>query len=444
MSSSFDVVVVGAGPGGIAAATVAAETGKRVCLLDANPSIGGQIWRGLSSKTTRHNRHAGQFAIWSARLANSGCTVRYGVEVIDAPAPGRLRSESADGGDEVAFEHLILATGARERFLPFPGWTLPGVTGVGGLQALVKSGLDIADKRIVVAGSGPLLLAAAAALKDAGASVEAIVEQTPLAALVRFSLAALAHPYKLIEGADYRRRTLSASYRIGWWVTRANGQDRVESVTLINGRKEQTLACDWLACAYHLVPNLELPRLLGCSIRAGYVAVDFLQHSSVPGLWCVGELTGIGGMEKALVDGQIAGFAAAGNLAWARALARQRRKWASFAASLDRAFTPRPELRALPSAETIVCRCEDVTHRDLATRRNWREAKLHSRCGMGSCQGRICGAAAEFLYGWDAASARPPIFPAKISTLQAATRSAAVPVQQAKLHPEPDATSSGI
>lgn len=444
MSSSFDVVVVGAGPGGIAAATVAAETGKRVCLLDANPSIGGQIWRGLSSKTTHHNPHTGQFAAWSARLANSGCTVRYEVEVIDSPAPGRLRLESTDGGDEVAFERLILATGARERFLPFPGWTLPGVTGVGGLQALVKSGLEIADKRIVVAGSGPLLLAAAAALKDAGASVEAIVEQAPRAALARFSLAALAHPYKLIEGAGYRRRTLSASYRIGWWVTRAGGEDRVESVTLTNGRNEQMLACDWLACAYHLVPNLELPRLLGCAIRAGYVVVDSLQQSTVPGLWCVGELTGIGGMEKALIDGQIAGFAAAGNSAQARTLTRRRRNWAGFAASLDRTFTPRPELRALPTPETIVCRCEDVPHRDLATRRNWREAKLHTRCGMGSCQGRICGAAAEFLYGWDAASVRPPIFPAKISTLQAEPHAAAVPAQQAKLHSEPGATPSGI
>lgn len=419
MSASFDVVVVGAGPGGIAAAAVAAESGMRVCLLDANAAIGGQIWRGLSAETRPHGPHARRFAIWAARLAASGCAVRHGVEVIDAPASDLLRIESEDGGAEVAFHRLILATGARERFLPFPGWTLPGIAGVGGLQALVRSGFEIAGKRVVVAGTGPLLLAAAAALKRAGAIIEVIAEQASLAELAQFSLATLYHPSKLLEGAGYRRQTLSTSYRAGWWVVRAAGNQHVETVTLTNGRDERTLACDWLACAYHLVPNLELPRLLGCTIRAGYVVVDAMQQSSVPGLWCVGELTGIGGMEKAIVEGQIAGYAAASLSARTRGFAGERRKWVKFAARLDRAFAPRPDLRALPGAETIVCRCEDVTHRELAPCRNWREAKLHTRCGMGPCQGRICGAAAEFLYGWDAAAVRPPIFPVRISTLAA-------------------------
>lgn len=410
----------------MAAAAVAAEAGKSVCLLDANAAIGGQIWRGNSAEAAGHGPHAGEFAAWSLRVAGSGVAVRQGVEVVDVPAPGLLRIESEGGGDEVSFEHLIPATGGRERFLPFPGWTLRGVTGVGGLQALVKAGLDIRGTRVVVAGTGPLLLAVAAAMKRAGASVEAIVEQAPLATLLRFGVAALSHPAKLIEGAGYRSEMLSASYLTGWWVTRAGGTDRVESVTLSCGREEKTLACDWLACGYHLVPNLELPRLLGCTIQAGYVAVDDMQQSSVPGVWCVGELTGIGGMEKAIVEGQIAGFASAGFSERARALARRRRKWIDFAASLDRAFTPRPELRALPTAGTIVCRCEDVTHEQLAPKRNWREAKLHTRCGMGPCQGRICGGAAEFLYGWDVAAVRPPVFPAKVSTLAAEEHAATV------------------
>jgi thioredoxin reductase len=427
MNASYDVVVVGGGPGGMAAATVAAEAGRRVCLLDSNPTLGGQIWRGLSTGTARISPHGREFAFWSARLLASGCTMRFGVDVVDCPAAGLLRLELADGSDEIAFEQLILATGARERFLPFPGWTLPGVTGVGGLQALVKYGLDVTGKRIVLAGSGPLLLAAAAALKCAGANVEAIVEQTPLAALARFGLATLVHPSKLIEGFGYRRQTLSAPYRMGWWVTRAAGDNRIQSVTLCNGRDEQTLACDWLACAYHLVPNLELPRLLRCAIQASYVVVDSTQKSSVPGVWCVGELTGIGGMEKAVIEGQIAGFAAAGLSSQAHALAPQRRKWARFATRLDRTFAPRPALREVPSAETIVCRCEDVTHGELASRRNWREARLHTRCGMGPCQGRICGAAAEFLYGWEIAATRPPVFPVKLSTIGAATETETVP-----------------
>ena len=420
MTASFDIVVVGGGPGGIAAATVAAEAGRRVCLLDANATIGGQIWRGLAAEAGRDGPHARHFAHWERRLAASGCHLRHGVEAIDVPAPGLTRLESDDGAaNEIGFQRLILATGARERFLPFPGWTLPGVTGVGGLQALVKSGLDVAGKRVVVAGTGPLLLAASAALKRAGANVQAVVEQAGAATLARFALAGFSHPAKLLEGAGYRKETRSVPYLTGCWVTRASGSDHVETIALSNGRKEQTLPCDWLACAYHLVPNLELPRLLGCTMQSGYVVVNSMQQSSVPGVWCVGELTGIGGMEKAIVEGQIAGFAAAGLSARAGTFTRQRRKWIRFAAALDRAFAPRPDLRELPEAETVVCRCEDVVHRDLAGRRNWREARLHTRCGMGPCQGRICGAAAEYLYGWDIASARPPVFPARISALVA-------------------------
>lgn len=426
-AASFDVVVVGAGPGGIAAATVAAEAGRQVCLLDSSAAIGGQIWRGISAESARSTPHGREFVFWAQRLKASGCRVRAGVEVVDSPAAGVLRFESDDGGDEIAFAHLILATGARERFLPFRGWTLPGVTGVGGLQALVKSGLDVAGKRIVVAGSGPLLLAAGAALKHARAKIEVIAEQAPLAALARFGIAACAHPSKLMEGAGYRRLTLSAPYRLGWWVTQASGKNRIESVTLSNGHKEQMISCDWLACAYHLVPNLELPRFLGCAIRAGCVVVDSTQQSSVPGIWCVGELTGIGGMEKAIIEGQIAGYAASGLSSRAHAPAQQRHRWSTFAARLDRAFAPRPELRALPAVETIVCRCEDAMHGDLRLRRNWREARLHTRCGMGACQGRICGAAAEFLYGWDIAATRPPVFPAKVSTLADEAQPTAIP-----------------
>ena len=417
MSAAFQVVVVGAGPGGIAAAAVAAETGMRVCLLDNNSASGGQIWRGLTSESASHSRHGRSFALWTKRLAASGCSVRLGVEVVDSPAPGVLLVESEDGAHQMAFERLILATGARERFLPFPGWTLPGVVGVGGLQALVKSGLDPAGKRVVVAGSGPLLLAAAAALAQRGANVIAIVEQARRGSLIRFGLSALGHPGKFLEAAAYRRQTFAVPYHLGWWVTRAAGKDRIESATISNGGDEQTVSCEWLACAYHLVPNLELPRLLGCRIDAGYVSVDSMQQSSVPAVACVGELTGIGGMEKALVEGEIAGLAAAGRHTEANALVRQRSKWAKFAADLDRAFAPRAELRAIPAAETIVCRCEDVPHGALVSRRNWREAKLHTRCGMGPCQGRVCGAAAEFLFGWDASAVRPPIFPVKVSAL---------------------------
>jgi len=425
MSARFDVVVVGAGPGGMAAATVAAEAGCRVCVLDDNAAKGGQIWRGFDAERAHKYPHGKTFVAWAARFERSGCEVQQGWQAIDHPAPGLLRLERNDGGGygreedrrDIRFDKLIVATGARERFLPFPGWTLPGVMGAGGLQALVKSGLDPRGKRVVFAGSGPLLLAVGAGLANAGANVLGIYEQARLARLAGFGFALLAHPGNLAEGARYRIKTLRAPYRTGSWVVRAEGRGRVERVMLTDGRKRWSVDCDWLGCGFHLVPNLELARLLGCRIEAGYVAVDRLQQSSVPGLACVGELTGIGGLDKALVEGRIAGLAASGREAEALRLAPLRQRMQQFAARLDRAFALRPELRSLADGETVVCRCEDVAYSSLEGCWTWREAKLHARCGMGACQGRICGAAAEFIFGWENTSARPPVFPAAVSTL---------------------------
>jgi NADPH-dependent 2,4-dienoyl-CoA reductase/sulfur reductase-like enzyme len=232
------------------------------------------------------------------------------------------------------------------------------------------------------------------------------------------------HPAKLAEGAGYRLKTLRARYRFDSWVKRAEGRGRVERVWIASNGKDRALDCDWLACGFHLVPNLELPRLLGCRIDEGYVAVGALQQSSVPGVACIGELTGIGGLEKALVEGQIAGYAAADLDAEARAMEQQRSRQQSFAARLDRAFELRKELRSLPADQTIVCRCEDIAHGTLSGCASWRQAKLHTRCGMGPCQGRVCGAATEFLYGWGPADTRPPVYPVRVSTLAAETDTA--------------------
>lgn len=408
-----EVLITGAGPAGMAAAAAAARAGARVVLLDDNPTPGGQIWRG----------HADAAGTWSGgayeRLAERlrGVEVLCGALVVAQPGARTLRIEDAEGTRDVRHEKLILATGARERFLPFPGWTLPGVMGAGGLQALVKSGLPIAGKRVVLAGSGPLLLAVGANLAKAGASIAGVFEQAPLTRLLRFGLALGGHPGKLAEGVRYRAAMGYGRYRTDSWVAGAHGDGQLRSVTLSVRGVLRELACDYLGCGFHLTPNLELARMLGCRVDEGHVAVDAMQRTSAEGVFCAGELTGVGGLEKALVEGEIAGLASAGKDA--RHLYARRDRQRRFATALDAAFALRPELRRLADAQTIVCRCEDVQFGDVAKCRTWREAKLHTRCGMGACQGRVCGSATEFLFGWENDSVRPPLTPARMETLAA-------------------------
>ena len=408
----FPLVVVGAGPGGLAAATVAAEAGQRVLVVDETPWLGGQIWRGEQAHPT--TALAGR---WLARFEQCGASVLGSTGIIACPRPGTLVGEAGDGAKEIHYEKLILATGARELFLPFPGWTLPGVTGPGGLLSLAKHGWPVTGKRVVIAGSGPLLLAAADGLTKYGAQVLMIAEQTPWARAIQFGSALVEHPAKIWQGLGIKRRLRSVPYRPGTWVTHATGDGELREVTLTNGRRSWTVGCDLLACGFGLVPNLDLSLALGCDVVDGQVRADPFQQSSKPDVYIAGEGVGIGGAEAALVDGQIAGYAASGNLSRAGALFRERAAWTRFRAALKKAFALRPELQQLPADDTIVCRCEDVTLGRLKPFSGWRDAKLHSRCGMGACQGRVCGAAVRFVLGWEPGSVRPPVLPSRIESL---------------------------
>jgi D-hydroxyproline dehydrogenase subunit alpha len=311
----------------------------------------------------------------------------------------------------------VLATGARERFLPFAGWTLPNVTGAGGLQALAKSGMPIAGKRIVVAGSGPLLLAVAQYLAGHGARVAVIAEQAPQSAIFNFGTSLAAHPGKLQQALSLRAKLWRIPYLTSCWPVSAQGKDRVESVTLRRGGRTWTEPCDYLACGFGIISNTELAELLGCRIQASSVAVDDYQRTTVPAVYAAGEVTGIGGLDLALVEGEIAGYAAVGRNVEAAHLFAARERHRSFAAALESAFALRSELRALPAPDTLVCRCEDVAWQRIRECSGWREAKLHTRCGMGPCQGRVCGGAVEFLMGWRSETVRPPLFPARVETL---------------------------
>jgi NADPH-dependent 2,4-dienoyl-CoA reductase/sulfur reductase-like enzyme len=421
---SYDVLVIGAGPAGMAAAVRAAECAVRVGLVDDNANCGGQIWRESSGTV-----QAADAAAWSQRLQSAGVTRLYGMRVFHQAEAGVLLAEGKDNFAELRYKTLVLATGARERFLPFPGWTLPNVMGAGGLQAMVKSGLPIRGKRVVIAGTGPLLLAVAAYLRKHGADIPILCEQTSWSRLGRFGVGLLGFPDKIAQALQLRKALSGIPLVANSWPLVAHGARILESVTILRGGKTEVISCDYLACGFHLVPNVELQSLLGCQISGGYVQVDELQTTSVPGIFCAGEPSGIGGLESALVEGQIAGLAAAGEPAEARKLFGQRRKARRFARLLDQTYRLRTELKDVPASETIVCRCEDVPLSRLREHKSWREAKLHTRCGMGPCQGRVCGAATQFLFQWNPDSVRPPVFPARVESL---ARAGAPPVVDIK------------
>lgn len=415
MTERYDVLVVGAGPAGLAAAHTAASHGARVGLLDAQATAGGQVWR----KDVQHGWPRQVRRRMADTLDHPNVTWLAQTRVV-AVEQGGLLLEDTRHACRTDYGALILATGARELLLPFPGWTLPGVTGAGGLQALAKQGWPLAGRRVLIAGSGPLLLAAAATARRHGAIVLGIHEQASAAAVTRFASKLWRWPAKAFQAALLRGQLAGVPYRCGSSVRRALGKDTLQAVELDGPNDIERLECDLLAIGYGLLPNVELAQMLGCELQLEgahpYVDVDASQHTSVTGVYAAGELCGIGGRDSARIEGAIAGHAAVGATV-AAALLRQQQHARTFAAALRQHFALDPRVRALAESDTLICRCEDVPLQALDGYTDARSAKLATRCGMGACQGRVCGSALAELGHFPPSGQRPPLFPARLSTL---------------------------
>jgi NADPH-dependent 2,4-dienoyl-CoA reductase/sulfur reductase-like enzyme len=442
------LAVVGAGPAGIAAAVTAADAGIAVTVIDAGPQPGGQLyrqpaarlharrpgalyhaWPGWLALRSRFDRHVAtgrirllaDHHVWFAQRTEQG----YRLHALIGPEQERSVLVRADA--------LLLATGAHERVLPFPGWTLPGVVSAGGAQAMLKGTLTVPGRETVVAGTGPLLLPVAAGLAAAGVQVKALIDTADPRDLIRHASTLGAFPGKLLEGLGYTvrlaRHRVPIRYRHA--VLDAHGKERVEAVTVgaldregrVRTGSEQRIACDSLAIGHGLLPHLDLPLALGARIAGGDapgVWVDEEQRTSVPGLWAAGETTGVGGAALARVEGEIAGWSAAARLRQASRLpvpadnARRRRRLRRFFAALDAAYSPPAALTDLITADTTICRCEEVTAaavRDAVREcgaTDPRTVKLLTRAGMGWCQGRMCGPTVTALIAGCRAAGGPP------------------------------------
>ncbi|RQZ13783.1 NAD(P)/FAD-dependent oxidoreductase [Burkholderia sp. Bp9031] len=405
---SVDIAIVGAGPAGLSAARAAARSGATVAIVDDNPRAGGQIWRQAATAMP-----VPAAAERLAVLRQPNVTHLAATRIVAETQPGTLLLEDDERGFLLEFRTLILCCGARELLLPFPGWTLPGVTGAGGLQALIKYGLDVREQRTVIAGSGPLLLASAVTARQAGAQVSHVLEQAAWSDVAGFGAGLWRWPSKLAQAA----KLVTAAYRPNAYVVEAFGDKRLEHVRIRQGEREFDVDCDRLACGFGLVPNTVLPSHLGCRIESGAVAVDAHQRTSRDGYFAAGECTGVGGSELAMVEGEIAGCAATGQTAPLAALVARRAHWQAFADAVRERFTIREPIRRLARPDTLLCRCEDVRFDAVAPAPGWTAAKLQTRCGMGACQGRVCGAAAQALFGWTPPVPRTPLVPARVGTL---------------------------
>ncbi len=405
-----EIAVVGAGPAGMSAAVACAERGASVVMLDENAESGGQIWRGMRDAPA---------SVWRARTVSAGVRVEAGVSVVHGEVGGGVSLWGVrDGGTvRVNASRLILATGARELMLPFNGWTTPGVMGIGGLQAMIKSGLDVRDRRVVLLGSGPLMHPVAALARERGAQVVAMVEQASLARQMRVLGALSRVPTKMIQAIELMQALRGVPRYSGWWPVRVVAErGRVAGLEITNGVKRESFECEMIGASFGLVPNVRLADAIGCERSGGAMKTDAFQRTSVDGVWCAGESAGIGGVDVAVLEGEIAGCAAVG-ADIDRQLLRGRDRARAFVAALDRAYALRPELRAMAGGDEILCRCEDASVAQVRVCESWRDAKLQCRCGMGECQGRTCGSIAAYLFGWEVRDRRAPTAPVRVREL---------------------------
>ena len=427
-----DVLVIGAGPAGLAASRAARDAGASVVLLDSSDALGGQFWRHLPSERPSRKEgilHHGwkEFRRLRETLENDlhvniirNASV-WAIEVLDGVAVHALIGEP-DGTqrERRVFrpDALVIATGAHDRTLPFPGWDLPGVFTGGAAQALAKGERLAVGERVVVAGAGPFLLPVAQSLTKAGSRVLAVLEANRASRLIRgwspkpWQLVGAASKGAELAGyvAGHLRHRIP--YRLGRAVVAAHGTDRVESVTIakVDTRwspipgTEKTIDVDAVCVSHGFTPRLELAIASGCGLtKDRFVEVDKQQLTSVDGVFAAGEITGIGGVDLALAEGEIAGHYAAASETRPTDALRRRRVFTGFAHRIEAAHGIRSGWQEWLTDATMICRCEEVDFGAMRTAatatesESFRSLKLGTRAGLGICQGRMCGRTVEQL-----------------------------------------------
>jgi NADPH-dependent 2,4-dienoyl-CoA reductase/sulfur reductase-like enzyme len=460
--SLCDLLIIGGGPAGLAAAATAAGHGLRTIVLDERPTPGGQVYKqpgpGFHIRDpARLGRDYLRGVSLTRQAVEAGAELRAGAEV--AALDGTSAVVVAGGRSyPVRARRLLIAAGAHDRPVAFPGWTLPGVVTAGGAQALVKASRVVPGNRVAFAGSGPLALAFPAQLRHYGVNVVLVLEAGPPPgprALTGLGRAAAGNGELLRDAAGYRwqltRYRVPTRYRR--IIVAAEGDGRVEAMVhaavdrdwrVVPG-SQQRIAVDTICLGYGFVPADELLRLAGCAfgydedLGGAVVERDDWQRTNVPGVLAAGDVAGVRGALSAADQGRLAALGAAADLgalsaAAADRLARPVRarlvRKERFRAALAPLYAVGPGLYELTTPQTVVCRCEEVTRAELdtaiAATADVNVIKSYTRAGMGLCQGRNCRRQVAALVaastgtpiaGVPAATPRPPARPVPLAAL---------------------------
>jgi NADPH-dependent 2,4-dienoyl-CoA reductase/sulfur reductase-like enzyme len=460
----YDVAIVGSGLSGIVAANTLADHNLNVVLLDENIHIGGQILRTIPERLGTHTvsesdkvRKTG-FRFIDNIKQKKITVMNQTVVMAIYPERGLLVEENGKSVFTIRPEIILFATGARERFLPFKGWTLPGVISTGAVQVLMKSSGILFSKKILIGGSGLFLYSVAHDFAKNGGTVVAVLEQTSMVDKLAF-LTQVPHQFsKLAEGARYVSKLLFSGVPIrhSTKIIEARGDRYVREVLTakvdqkgaVRRGSERIYQTSALAIGYGFTPNIELPQLAGCELeyeegKGGWVVkVTDALETSVQNIYAAGEITGIGGALKSLNEGVLAALSILKKLGKIEEreflpqfqnLTRQRRHHLRFGNHFNALYRIPDEAISVIPDETVICRCEDVTMGNIRKAlldgfRTPAAIKRATRIGMGRCQGRICG---SVLYDIVAAytkkpvskipllSVRPPVKPISLGSLVA-------------------------
>ncbi len=453
------IAVIGAGPAGLTAALAANRLGAQVTLVDEFPRPGGAIYKQTPlsfhtkpvQRVSKEQSHAHELF---SQLRNSSVkllteTLVWGLQNSHTLA---LYREGA-GTETLRFQSLIITTGGYDRPIAFPGWTLPGVWTAGGAQTMVKAQQVRPGQRVLLAGSGPILMPVAKSLIDSGATVVAIAEATTLLQWVSRVRDFLGFPNRIVEFLNYEsfflRRHVPSYF--GHIMVSAEGDKAVRRATIVGVDRDwrprpgtaKTFEVDLVCTGYGFLSATEIPSLLGCTMRFDPLQGQRIpshneeMETSIPGVFVAGESAGVGGSDLAQVEGAVAGLVAAQQVGQTLKEADQqllikaqdkRRHLQKYANILAEMFAMRPGIYELAQPDTFICRCEEVTVGEIMTAiqrgaRNINALKSWVRVGMGPCQGRVCGAQIAQLLARHASvpleeivpmTPRPPIKPIPI------------------------------